>query len=112
VPAPSDWFWQTGASGTTADSCGPTATPGDATVLRVVNYVSLESYLRSVVPSESPSSWRRAALQAQAVAARTYAMWRRAYGNLGYADICDTTACQVYHGLRLLDPSGTVVRTY
>jgi len=86
--------------------------PRNVATLRVVNYVAAESYLRSVVPSESPSSWKPAALQAQAVAARTYALWRRAHMNLGYADICDTTACQVYHGVQQLSSSGSVLRTY
>jgi SpoIID/LytB domain protein len=58
----------------------------------------LETYLRGVVPRESPSSWRPAALQAQAVAARTYAVYDRMhFGSRGY-DLCDTTACQVYGG--------------
>jgi stage II sporulation protein D len=39
----------------------------------VVDDVPLESYLRGVVPREMPASWKRAALLAQAVAARTYA---------------------------------------
>jgi len=86
--------------------------PRDNAVLRVVNHVPIESYLRSVVPAESPSYWKPAALQAQAVAARTYALWRRAHMNFGYADICDTTACQVYHGVRLLDRSGALLRSY
>lgn len=64
-----------------------------------INILSLETYLRGVVPRESPSSWRPAALQAQAVAARTYAVYyRMRSGSRGY-DLCDTTACQVYGGL-------------
>jgi SpoIID/LytB domain protein len=42
--------------------------------LTVVNDVSLERYLRGVVPSEEPSRWDAAAYEAQAVAARTYAL--------------------------------------
>jgi hypothetical protein len=61
--------------------------------LRVVNQVKMRDYLRSVVPSESFSSWAPAALESQSVAARTYALWRARYVPLGYADICDTTAC-------------------
>lgn len=81
--------------------------------LRVVNRVRMESYLRSVVPSESFPTWRPAALQAQAVAARTYALWRGSNVPLGsYADICDTTACQVYHGRRKLDAAGKVTREW
>jgi SpoIID/LytB domain protein len=63
-----------------------------------INILPLETYLRAVVPRESPSSWRPAALQAQAVAARTYAAYHRSRaGSLAY-DLCDTTACQVYAG--------------
>jgi stage II sporulation protein D len=63
-----------------------------------INVLPLETYLRGVVPRESPSSWRPAALQAQAVAARTYAVYhRRRAGSRGY-DLCDTIACQVYGG--------------
>jgi stage II sporulation protein D len=41
--------------------------------LSVVNTVSIELYLRGVVPSEMPGSWLTPAYQAQAVAARSYA---------------------------------------
>lgn len=64
---------------------------------RTLNVVSIEQYLRGVVPNEVPASWPSAALEAQAVAARSYALagdhrWT------GYADTCDTTLCQVYDG--------------
>jgi len=62
-----------------------------------VNIVSLENYLKGVVPSEMPASWHPAAVQAQAVAARTYAAFERV-GKSGYYQICDTAACQVYGG--------------
>lgn len=62
-----------------------------------VDTVSLEGYLRGVVPSEMPASWTPAAVQAQAIAARTYAAYERAQGGAIY-DICDSTACQVYGG--------------
>jgi stage II sporulation protein D len=66
---------------------------------RTVNTVSLDSYVRSVVPSEMPTSWRADAVRAQAVAARSYAVYvRDVYSYTGY-DICDTTACQVYGGV-------------
>lgn len=74
------------------------------------NLVPMESYLRSVVPSESPSSWPAAALQAQAVAARTYTANVRTPGAV--SDICDTTRCQVYSGVAAYDSSGRLVRTY
>jgi stage II sporulation protein D len=70
--------------------------------LAVVNDVSLDDYVRGV--SEVPASWPVEALKAQAVAARTYALWQRARGRGGPwrqagADICATQACQVYRGV-------------
>ena len=73
----------------------------------VVNVLPIRSYLFGVVPLESPSSWHRASLQAQAVAARTYALYHRRNARLagrGY-DLCDTTACQVYGGAAAEQPS-------
>jgi SpoIID/LytB domain protein len=74
--------------------------------LEVVNHVPMEQYLRGVVPQESPPSWQPAALQAQAVAARTYALAVRSA--TGTADLCDTTQCQVYSGSATSTASGTV----
>jgi peptidoglycan hydrolase-like amidase len=64
-----------------------------------VNVLSLENYVRGVIASEMPASWPAAALQAQAVAARTYAARERADNLNNYFQICDTTACQVYGGV-------------
>lgn len=64
----------------------------------VVNAVSMEEYLCGVVPSEVSPSWHTDALRAQAVAARTYAMYHRdGYRNAGY-DVTDDTRSQVYRG--------------
>jgi SpoIID/LytB domain protein len=52
-------------------------------------------YVEGVVPRESPASWPGAALAAQAVAARSYAL---AYTNNGASTICDYAACQMYGG--------------
>jgi len=65
---------------------------------RTVNTVALEDYVRSVVPAEMPTSWAIAAVQAQAVAARSYAVRLRDFGSYAGYDICDTTSCQVYGG--------------
>ena len=45
-----------------------------ASALQVVNVVGLEAYVLGVVPGEMPSSWPAAALQAQAISARSYAL--------------------------------------
>jgi SpoIID/LytB domain protein len=63
-----------------------------------VNRVPLESYLRGVVPRETFPSWHPAALEAQAIAARTYAAWDRSTPSSKLYQICDTTSCQVYGG--------------
>ena len=82
-------------------------------ILRTVNHLPMEDYLRGVVPRESPASWGDAnngagmnALMAQAVAARSYA---RAENRSSFAKTCDTTSCQVYggagaNGVRVEDP--------
>jgi SpoIID/LytB domain protein len=67
----------------------------DSGAAHTVNDVLMWQYLRGTVPRESPSSWQPAALQAQAVAARSYSMASNRYP---YAKICDTTSCQVYGG--------------
>lgn len=76
-----------------------------SSVVRTVNDVPMQAYLRSVVPSEMPSSWAAAALRAQSVAARTYAA--RGSNGTSWYDTCDTTACQVYRGLGRRNADGT-----
>ncbi len=64
-----------------------------------VNVVRLDDYVKGVVPAEMPASWQPAAVQAQAIAARSYGLQQRA-ANLGrHYQICDTTSCQVYRGI-------------
>jgi stage II sporulation protein D len=63
-----------------------------------VNVLPLDDYLKGVVPREVPASWKPAAVQAQAVAARTYAAFERREPQAAHYEICDTTACQVYGG--------------
>ena len=66
----------------------------------VVNEVPLERYLLGVVPNEMPTSFGQTALEAQAIAARSFA-YNQFYGNAycGYgAHVVDTTASQVYLG--------------
>ena len=74
----------------------------NGTTAETVNRLDMESYLRGVVPRESPASWADLgggagihALRAQAVAARSYA---QAEDRPGVSDTCDTIACQVYLG--------------
>ena len=74
---------------------------------RTVNKVKLEDYVRSVVPSEMPTSWAPDAVRAQAVAARSYAIRIRDFTSYSGYDICDTTACQVYGGKATTTSGGT-----
>lgn len=66
--------------------------------LLVMDVLLLEHYLRAVVSLEVPGDWTAAALRAQAVAARSYAlMVRRSARAVGQRyDICDSTSCQVF----------------
>ena len=70
--------------------------------LQVVNHLEIETYLASVVGSEMPQAWPMAALQAQAVAARTYALRQR--GRTGGFDLKSTVSSQVYRGLESATP--------
>src|SRR4051812_24237456 len=63
--------------------------------LRIVNAVVLNAYVRGVVPNEMPASWPLAALETQAVAARSYALATAAGGAF---DVYDDTRSQVYGG--------------
>lgn len=66
-------------------------------VLQAINHIGLETYLPSVVGSEMPASWPQAALRAQAVAARTYALRQRKPGSA--FDVTATVSSQVYKGV-------------
>lgn len=68
--------------------------------LTAVNYVDLEQYLYSVLGGEMNGNWPPEALKAQAVAARSYALYHRQKSLNGVYDVVDTTASQVYRGIR------------
>lgn len=72
----------------------PTSTTSNTS--RAINYVDLEQYLYGVVPRESPSSWEAAALQAQAIAARSYAYQDAKDGKILHC----TVYSQVYNGYK------------
>ncbi len=74
------------------------AVNGTAGENRTVNEVPLEHYLRPIVASEMSPSWAAKgsqALQAQAIAARTYSIAEKRYS---YAKTCDLV-CQFYPGV-------------
>ena len=61
-------------SGTYRGALEVVPTDSDAGSLNVVNAVPVDQYVKGVIPNESPASWPQAALRAQAVAARSYAL--------------------------------------
>lgn len=71
--------------------------------VQTVNAVGLDDYVRGVVSAEMPASWATAALEAQAVAARTYAI-TTTVGGPGY-DLYSDTRSQMYGGVKAETPS-------
>jgi len=72
--------------------------------LTAVNYVDLEQYLYSVLGSEMNGNWPLEALKAQAVAARTYAIYKRENERNTIYDLGNTQASQVYNGVERESP--------
>jgi stage II sporulation protein D len=64
-----------------------------------VNMIDLEQYLYSVVGAEAIPSWPLEALKTQAVAARTYAIYKSNTSGNRFYDLDTTTRTQVYKGL-------------
>ncbi len=74
-----------------------------STRISAIDEVPLDQYLRGVVPVEMPSTWPLAALEAQAVAARSYAV-RRLHPATGTFDLYDDGRSQYYWGVRAERP--------
>jgi stage II sporulation protein D len=94
--------------------------------LAVVDAVDLEDYVRGVVGGEMPWHWPLAALEAQAVAARSYALAMlhptahfdlyaddrsQEYGGIGYETTNTLYACRQTYG-HILTYGGRVATTY
>jgi len=89
----------TGAPATSRTYRGGLEFISDATGVTVVNIVNMGDYLYGVVPSELPATWPQAALQAQAIAARSYAMaYRGNFADRGF-DIWGNANSQAYNGV-------------
>ncbi len=69
--------------------------------IQVINLLTVDEYLLSVVPGEIPANWDRESLKAQAVAARTFTYYHLASGKNRDAiyDLDATAATQVYRGM-------------
>ena len=65
--------------------------------LNVVNALSLEAYVKGVIPNESPPSWPLAELETQAIISRSFALTGTVEGD-GF-DLYSDTRSQVYKGL-------------
>jgi stage II sporulation protein D len=64
----------------------------------VINVLTVEDYLKGVLPKEANPGWGTEALKTQAVASRTYTLANMGrHDSMGF-DMCDTTHCQVYGG--------------
>lgn len=75
--------------------------------LMVTNIIDIESYLLSVVPSESYASWPLETLKAQAVAARTYAIYQVLHRRNWDYDLVDYEGDQAYGGVEREAPQST-----
>jgi stage II sporulation protein D len=77
-------------------------------ILRLASHatetVPLESYVAAVLPAEIGNA-PPAALEAQAIAARSFALARWSRHGDDDADLCDGTHCQVFHGLESATPA-------
>jgi stage II sporulation protein D len=75
----------------------------DGKLLQVVDTLGLEAYLKGVVAAEMPQAWPEPALEAQAVAARTYALFNLQKGQP--FDLYADGRSQVYGGVADETPS-------
>ena len=71
--------------------------PNESGELNVVNALSLDNYVKGVIPNESPPSWPMAELKAQAIISRSFALTGGVEGD-GF-DLYSDTRSQVYKGL-------------
>ncbi len=69
----------------------------------VINRVDLEEYVKGVVPAEVSSTWHPEMLKAQAVAARTYALYQQMLSATREYDVEATVQDQVYRGKQGID---------
>ena len=66
--------------------------------LIAINEVALEDYVKGVVPAEMNAAWHPEALKAQAMAARTYALYKIRQNGKKDFDVAASTKDQVYKG--------------
>jgi stage II sporulation protein D len=71
---------------------------GHIGTFEAVNHLPLETYIKSVVAAEIPKSWPLEAQKAQAVAARTYALYKRQENAGNHFDVAMDVSDQAYGG--------------
>jgi len=77
--------------------------PNGSGGIYTVNVVGLDDYVRGVIAAEMPSTWSAQALDAQAIAARTYAITTDVAG--GFYNLYPDTRSQMYRGVGAETPS-------
>ncbi len=78
----------------------------DGKAVQLINLVALEAYLPGVVSEEMPSTWPNAALQAQAIAARSYALAQiRSVPASSAFDLYADSRSQAYGGINAETPA-------
>lgn len=68
--------------------------------LYLANQVTITEYLQGVLPAEMNANWHLEALKAQAVVARTYLINQLEMHLKDGFNVCNTTHCQVYQGMK------------
>ena len=72
--------------------------------LLVINRVDLEDYVGGVVSGEINANWHYEALKAQAVAARTYVLYKKMMSQGQSFDVVSSVQDQVYKGTAQINP--------
>ncbi len=96
---------------TPAPATAPSPVSSDTPLIRVavpgggITTLDVETYLRGVVPIEASPSWPAAALEVQAIIARSYALEKKTIG-AGY-DLVTTVTDQRYGGPAVEHPATT-----
>ena len=88
--------------------------------LNVINFVTMDDYIKGVIPYEMNAEWPMEALKAQAVAARTYTAAHLNHHSSSEFDLCCDVDCQAYRGVnasdensdRAVDETSGVYMTY
>jgi stage II sporulation protein D len=93
--------------GGTAAYRGAFAAEVRPSTFEAINVLPMETYLRGVVAAEMPASWPQQALQAQAVASRSYAWYEVRHPKASWFDVYGDTRDQAYGGVRSENPRTT-----